>query len=70
MVTPESLASQIKTLEVQLAVLKAQLKRLRAPAAPTSVADLYGIFAGKVRSGEEEINAVRYRFTWNGEEIP
>jgi hypothetical protein len=60
----ESLTMQIKALEIQLAVLKEQLKQLN-PAKPTkSFANLYGILAGKVSSSEEEINAVRYSFEW------
>ena len=56
-----TLIAQIKGLEVQLAVLKAQVKRLGATAPPKPFADLYGILRGKVKSSEEEIDAVKYR---------
>ncbi len=69
MITPESLASQIKTLEVQLAVLKAQLTRLGPPAPPKPFAELFGVFSGKVSSTEEEINASLYRFEWDGQVV-
>jgi hypothetical protein len=69
MVSPESLASQIKTLEMQLAVLKAQLKRLSPTAAPKSFADLYGVFSGKVSSTEKEIDASLYHFEWEGQQV-
>jgi hypothetical protein len=60
------LATQVKSLELQLTVIKEQLKRLN-PAKPTKpFADLYGILAGKISSSEEDINAVRYSFEWEG----
>jgi hypothetical protein len=69
MPTYESLVSQIKTLEVQLAILKAQLGRLSGTTSPKAFVDLYGLFAGKISSAEEEINAVQCRFDWEDEEI-
>ena len=66
MMVEEKFVTQIKALELQLAVLKEQLKRLN-PAKPTkSFADLYGILVGKLSSSEEEINSVRYGFEWEG----
>jgi len=62
----EKLVMQIKALEVQLAVLKEQLKRLSSTKPTKSFADLYGILAGKISSNEEEINSVRYGFEWEG----
>jgi hypothetical protein len=62
----EKLVMQIKALELQLAVLKEQVKRLNSSTPAKSFADLYGILAGKVSSSEEEINAVRYGFKWEG----
>jgi hypothetical protein len=62
----ERLTMQIKALEIQLAVLKAQLKRLNSSTPAKSFADLYGILAGKASSSEEEIDAVRYGFKWEG----
>jgi hypothetical protein len=60
--TEATLVTYIKGLETQLAVLKAQVKRLSAPTPPQSFADLCGILAGNVSSSEEEIEAVKYRF--------
>jgi len=60
------LVTQIKALEIQLAVLKEQLKRLGSTKPTKSFADLYGILAGKISSSEEEINAIRYGFEWEG----
>jgi hypothetical protein len=58
------LATQVKSLELQLTVIKEQLMRLD-PVKPTKhFADLYGILAGKISSSEEDINAVRYGFEW------
>ena len=62
----ETLTAQIKALEVQLAVLKAQVKRLSAPTPSGSLADLYGILSGKVDPRKEEIVSVQYRFEWEG----
>ena len=64
----KTLAAQIKALETQLAVLKAQVQRLSTPTAAHSFADLYGILSGKVDSSEEEIDAVQYRFEWEGQQ--
>ena len=57
----KTLPAQIKALEAQLAVLKAQVKRLRKPTASHSFADLYGILLGKADSTDEEIDTVQYR---------
>ena len=56
----KALLAQIKGLELQLAVLKARVKRLSTSEPPRSFADLYGILAGKVSSTEEDIDAARY----------
>jgi hypothetical protein len=58
--------SRIKALETQLAVLKAQVQKLSTPTASHSFAYLYGILAGKVDSSAEEIDAMHYRFEWEG----
>jgi hypothetical protein len=50
-----------------LAMLRAQLERLRGSEPPKTLGDLYGILAGQSDSSEEEINAVLYRFDWEGE---
>ena len=58
--------AEIKALEAQLAVLKAQVKGLSGPTPSHSFADLYGILSGKVDSSQEEIDSVQYRFDWEG----
>lgn len=64
----KTLAVQIKALEAQLSVLKAQLEKLSTPTAPHTFADLYGILSGKADSSEEEIDAAQYRFEWEGQQ--
>jgi hypothetical protein len=64
--TEEALTARIKALETQLAVLKAQVHRLSTPTASDSFADSDGILAGKVNSSVEEVDAMHYRFEWNG----
>jgi hypothetical protein len=66
--TEKTLLAQIRGLETQLAVLKAQVQKLSTPTASHSFAELYGILSGKVDSSEEEIDAVQYRFEWEGQE--
>ena len=65
--TIDLLASQVKSIEAQLATLRAQIERLRAAAPPRTFGDLYGILAGQSDTSEEEIDAVLYRFDWEGE---
>jgi len=66
--TERTLLAQIKGLEAQLAILKAQVSRLNTPTPPRFFADLYGILVGKVSSSEEEIDAVQYGFKWEDTE--
>lgn len=66
--TDELLAVKIRTLEVQLTVLKAQLQRTRLPMPQRTFAELYGMLAGKVSSDEEEIEAAQFQFEWEGRE--
>jgi hypothetical protein len=66
MMVEEKIVTQIKSLEVQLAAIKEQLKQLNSAKPTKSFADLYGILAGKVSSSEEEIDAVRYSLEWEG----
>lgn len=64
----KTLIAQIKGLEMQLAILKARVERLSATATRRPFADLYGILKGKVKSSEEEIDAVKYRLKWEDTE--
>jgi hypothetical protein len=64
----KTLPAQVKALEAQLAVLKAQVQRLSTPTASHSFADLYGILLGKPDSSKEEIDAMQYRFEWKGQQ--
>lgn len=66
--TEQTLAVQVKSLEAQLTVLKAQIKCLGAQSGVKTFGDLYGMLAGKVNSSEEEIEATQYRFEWEGKE--
>jgi hypothetical protein len=61
-----NLIVQIKALEVQLAMLKAQVKRLNSSTPAKPFTNLHGILAGKVNSSKEEIDAVKYGFEWEG----
>jgi hypothetical protein len=66
--TAESILAQIKTIESQLDELKEHAKQLRAPDAPKTFADLYGILAGHGDFTEEEIDAALIRFKWEDED--
>jgi len=68
MVAEELLTAQIRALETQLAVLKAQIRHLGTETSEKSFADLYGLLAGKACSSEEAIDAVTYRFEWEDTE--
>ena len=62
----KTLTARIKTLEMLLATLREQVRRLGKPTASHSFADLYGILVGKVDSSAGEIGAMHYRFEWEG----
>lgn len=62
------LLTQIKGIEIQLAILKARVKKLNTSTPPKSFADLYGILAGKANSSEKDIDAAQYRLKWEGDE--
>jgi hypothetical protein len=66
--TEEALVAALKGLEMQLAVLRAAVKRRGMPSSRYSFGDLYGILAGKVSTSEEEIEAAKYHFEWEGKE--
>lgn len=66
--TAEMILAEIKTIESRLDVLKDHAKQLRAPDAPKTFADLYGILAGHGDFTEEEIEAAQIRFKWEDEE--
>jgi len=56
-----SIQSQIKSLELQLQLLKAKLQKSEQNVPRKSFGDLCGILKGQVESTEEEIDAVLYR---------
>ena len=64
-----SLLAQVKSLETQLAVLKARIRKLRKSEPPKRLADLYGILADEADTSDEEIDQAKYRFEWEGEEM-
>ena len=64
----DSLVADVKSLEQQLAVLKAELMRSSQGERPRTFADLYGIWAGQSETTEEDIKAAEYRFEWDREE--
>ena len=66
--TAESLLAQIKSIETQLAVLKAQVEKLSEPTSVKTFGDLYGLLAGQSDSTEEEIEAAHIRFKWEDDE--
>jgi hypothetical protein len=66
--TAEAILAQIKSIETQLAVLKAQVKQL-CPAQPAkTLGELEGILAGAGDFTEQEIDAALIRFKWEDEE--
>ena len=60
-VSPELLMVRIKSMELQIAGLKAQVKRMTAATPPRKFSDLYGILADAGDFTEEEIDAALYR---------
>ena len=61
--TDAMLAAQIKSIELQLAVLKARFEREGDPRpAVKSLGDLYGILAGTGTSSEEDIDRAQFAF--------
>jgi hypothetical protein len=63
-----SLQVQVKSLEAQLSVLKAQLSSGAEPVeSRKSFGSLFGILSGKSDSTEQEIYAARYRNNWDGD---
>jgi hypothetical protein len=65
----DGVLADIKSLEHQLAVLKAEIKHLPWGARPKTFADLYGIWAGQLETTEQDMENVKYRFDWEGEEF-
>jgi hypothetical protein len=64
--TAQMLVSQLHSLELQIAVPKAQIQQA-VPAPPAkSAADLYGICAGLSETTEADLEAVKYRTKWDG----
>jgi hypothetical protein len=63
--TIDLLVSQIKSLEAQLAGLRARVEGLGTAASVRTSADLRGILAGVADSTAEEIDASLYRIKWD-----
>jgi hypothetical protein len=59
--------NRVELLEAQVKLLQTQVLRLRLSVPAKSLADLEGILAGQADFSEEEIDAVLYRFEWEGE---
>jgi len=57
--TADMLLIQIRSLETQLTMLKAELKQLDRPR--KSLADYYGLLKGLVETTEEEIYSVKLK---------
>jgi len=66
--TNEAIIAQIRGIEAQLAILRAQLERQRPAASPSSLGDLSGLLAEHGDFSEEEIDAALYQFEWGKEE--
>jgi hypothetical protein len=66
--TAESLAAQIKGLEAQLSMLKAQVRSLGTLMQAKTLGDLHGLLAGRADSTEADIDAVLYHSAWGDEE--
>jgi len=62
----ETLLAQVKGLELQLTVLKAQMQQIRAAEAVGPLADLEGMLTDSAQSTEEEVEAAEYRPKWDG----
>jgi len=63
----EGLVSQVKSLEAQLEVVKAQLKRLNAETPRRTFGDFYGAIPGGCAATDEDFEAAKYKFPWEGE---
>jgi hypothetical protein len=45
-----------------------QVQKLSTPTAPRAFADLYDFLSGQADATAEEIDAVQYRFEWEGQQ--
>ncbi len=61
----DTVQSQIRSLEMQLTILKKQVEQRNGTSGPHKFVELYGI-AGPNDISEEEIDAVLYRFDAEG----
>ena len=64
-----SLLSRIKTLEMELAVLKAEVKQNSDEKKVMYFRDLRGIAAEGPSPTEADFEAAKYSFKWEGEEM-
>ncbi len=65
--TEATISARVKSLETQLAILKAQMGKQPLPTPSRTLADLRGILRGKVQSDEADIQSAKYCFTWEGD---
>ncbi|MCS6831111.1 MAG: hypothetical protein RMM08_06525 [Armatimonadota bacterium] len=69
MKTHTAIEAQVKTLEAQIAALKALLKAKTSRRHEVkTLGDLRGILKGKVHSTEEDIQKAHFHFKQDGEE--
>lgn len=64
MVTTSSLWGRIRSIELELDILKAKVREAEGVPEVGSFADLCGIARGEFETTEEDIEAVEYRFGW------
>ncbi|MBN1903415.1 hypothetical protein JW926_19000 [Candidatus Sumerlaeota bacterium] len=66
----QSFHIQIKAIETQLSVLKAQVNSdKKTGQEKTSFASLFGILSGKSETTEEDIQQSEFKFTWSDHSI-
>lgn len=63
-----TLGSQFKALQIQLAVLKAQVESLEPHEGAPTLGDLYGALAGSGTFSDKEISDARFHFEWDDTE--
>ena len=62
--TSDEIMALVRRLEVQLLVLKAQMKRSGLADGPSAFSDLQGALHGVITSTDEDIEAAQYDVKW------